>query len=173
MEGKEFYFQLVREGCKKPFFLITPKKYYDTEGCLSDESGVASEALPEGFSELLESHYEFDGNPDAGRQYLLDAGFEEIDFGFNNRVEPVENGDEEYHDEEHEYDDEERDEDDLDSLLNETDSNVSAPTAPGDYSNVATDKLMRHLQMMLKCESFEEAAKIRDELNSRGVTIES
>jgi len=170
MEPKDFYFQLIREG--EPHFLITPKQYYNSEGCLSDESGVADGILPQGFCESAESMYEFVGNIDTGRELLLAAGMEEIDFGFNNRVEPVEGGDEEMVNEE--FDEEERDveEDtnDLDSLLNE-DNNCESSTAPGDYSNVPNDKLIRHLKMMLTCESFEEAAKIRDELTSRGVEI--
>lgn len=195
MEPKDFYFQLIRGA--ETYFLITPKKYYDTEGCLSDESGVADGVVPQGFSESTESTYEFVGNCDTGRELLLAAGMEEIDFGFHNRVEPMETTDEEedYHEEDDEEHDIEEDEDenevennnpppekfiakrvrlddDLDALLNEKED-AEAPATPGDYSNMSSDKLLRHLTMMLKCESFEEAAKIRDELNGRGVPIES
>lgn len=158
MEPKDFYFELSHNA-SGTFFLITPVAYYETEGCLSDKSGVADAVLPKGFYELMESTYEYDGNIEIGRQILLDLGFKEISFGLspgeqsvNSATNPnLENED---------------DDNDLDILLNETPDEPY----PFDYKNVATDKLLRHLKMMVSTDSFEEAAKIRDELNSRTAT---
>jgi hypothetical protein len=160
MEPKDFYFQLVHQASGS-FFLITPKTVYDLDVCLSDESGVADEILPDGFYELTESTYEFDGDLERGRQLLIGLGLKEIDFGFNNPVEPVQGGDEDY-DEEYR----EEDEEDLDELL-KGDPLDKAKTF--DLPNISTDKLLRHHKMMVLTESFEEAAKIRDELHSRGI----
>ena len=170
MKPEDFYFQLVFQAESDPqyFFLVTPKAYYDSEGGLSDESGVADEVMPDGFGELMESHYEYNGNAQVGRQILLAQGFKEIDFGFNNPVEPIQGGDDEedYHEEEADEDDisDKRYEEDIDYLLKNGESK------PFDYKNTSTDKLLRHLKIMLMSDSFEEAAKIRDELISRGVT---
>jgi hypothetical protein len=161
MEAKDFYFELCRKETDS-YFLITPKSYYDKEGCLSDESGIADEALPKGFYELQESMYEYDGTSENGRQLLIDAGMKEISFGLG-PGEPSSPG----MDEEGEYeeDDEDYREDDLDTLLKDDDQ----PNA-FDYKNISSDKLLRHLNVMVSTDAFEEAAKIRDELNSRGIT---
>lgn len=156
MKPQDFYFEL-RKDVSGTFYLITPKNYYDTEGCLSDESGVADDILPAGFSEMAESTYEFTGNSEVGRQLLLDLGMKEISFGLQKgeasmHPEGPMNGEEtpeEYNE--------------LDDLLKEDDSAFNE----FDYKNLSTDKLLRHLQVMINTEAFEEAAKIRDELNSR------
>lgn len=167
MEPKDFYFQLTHQASGS-FFSITPKAVYDLDGCLSDESGVADEVLPEGFYELSESTYEYDGPVETGRQLLIDIGMKEIDFGFNNLVVPMESDEE--HEEFHPRDEEgeEDDEDDLDMLLAE--GIIPNINKEIDYKNTATDKLLRHHKIMVMSESFEKAAEIRDELHSRGVT---
>lgn len=155
MTPQDFYFELCRE-VSGTFYLITPKAYYDREGCLSDESGLADAILPSGFCELAESTYEYNGTPENGRQLLIDLGMKEISFGFqkgepSNKEDTLEDG--EY---QAEYDE-------LDELLKEDDIEYKA----FDYKNLSTDKLLRHMRVMIDTEAFEEAAKIRDELNSR------
>ena len=158
MKPQDFYFELSKNE-DEAFFLITPKAYYDKEGCLSDESGLADEILPSGFCELAESTYEYNGTPENGRQLLIDLGMKEISFGFQ-KGEPSNNEDTLEDGEDHE-DGEEYNE--LDELLKEDDSEYKAY----DYKNLSTDKLLRHMRVMIDTEAFEEAAKIRDELNSR------
>jgi len=167
MEAKDFYFEL--SNCRTSsdiedqwIFAITPKVYYDREGCLSDEEGIASEVLPQDFEEVAESQYEYSGDPQYGRQILIDLGMKEISFGFGPGEQSAEASDD------HDYDDGEEgpDKDELDELLKEGGCDPN----PFDYKNVSTDKLLRHLTMMLSTDSFEEAVKIRDELTSRGVT---
>ena len=158
MKPQDFYFELSKNE-DEAFFLITPKAYYDKEGCLSDESGLADEILPSGFCELAESTYEYNGTPENGRQLLIDLGMKEISFGFQ-KGEPSNNEDTLEDGEDHE-DGEEYNE--LDELLKEDDSEYKA----FDYKNLSTDKLLRHMRVMIDTEAFEEAAKIRDELNSR------
>ena len=170
MKAEDFYFQLIHCPQTEPdyVFLVTPRLYYDSEGCLSDEGGIADEVMPNGFGELMESHYEYNGNAQVGRQILLDAGFVEIDFGFNNPVLPNQPGDDEedYHEEEANEEDysNEKYEQDIDYLLKHGESK------PLSYKDASNEKLLRHLKIMLMSDSFEDAAKIRDELLSRGVT---
>lgn len=290
MEGKEFYYQhVIKEG--KPFFLITPKKYYDTEGALLDVTGAANEILPNGFKEVAPSLFSFTGDAQTGTELLRKQGLIFIDFGFT-AVKPVEGGDDDLDDDAHDdNDDYARDEDededdeeenrhrprpnrdliapqfqrpegqrpavpnhheddiddeddfeerlldeennhppqhnpinpiprvdirnfgfpriepgslpttpptqrqqpaptplnnnspsnlptgttgndDLDSLLSEAKSDPSKPKDKGmDYKNMATAALLRHLQVMLRTESYVEAGKIRDELDSRGHNV--
>lgn len=167
MEGKDFYFQLVKEESGEEYFLITSCEYYDKEGCLDDDSGVPDNILPEGFGEMAEAMYEYDGSANKGREILLSIGMKEINFGFE-KGEPSASGDD-YREEENEMEDEEGEiaerYDDLDTLLNDK----NEPN-PFDYKNVSTDKLLRHRKVMVSTEAYEEAAKIRDELISRGVT---
>jgi hypothetical protein len=166
MEPKDLYFQLVEDVTADPpaYFIITPKKYYDAEGCLSDESGFTEGVLPENFYELAESMFEFDGTPQLGRDILINLGVTEINFGFNNPVEPVQGGDDDY-DEGQEYNGEEDEEgeDELDKLLN----NGASPVNNFDYKNLSTDQLLRHKKVMVDNEDYMEAAKIQKELDSR------
>src|ERR1035437_2804712 len=169
MEPKDFYFQLVLAPQENPpaAFLITLKKYYDAEGVLSDESSIADEIdeiLPEGFGELMESTYEFDGNPQTGREILLNLGMIEIDFGFGQGEIPNEHHDEgEEQNEENEEQDEENEED-LDYLLGKDEL---IKNSSFDYKNLSTDKLLRHKKVMVDNEDYMEAAKIQKELDSR------
>lgn len=291
MEGKEFYYQhVIKEG--KPFFLITPKKYYDTEGALLDVTGAVNEILPNGFKEVAPSLFSFAGDAQTGTELLRKQGMIFIDFGFT-AVKPIEGGDDEFqeddddnydrdedgdeddeddevdnrhhprpnrdliapqfqrpdgqhhdvpHYDEERLDDDEEDDfeqrlldaannppqqnpvnpiprvdirnfgfpriepgslpptppiqrqqpaptplnnnspsnlppattgnDDLDSLLSDAKSDPTKPKDKGmDYKNMATAALLRHLQVMLRTESYVEAGKIRDELNSRGHNV--
>lgn len=166
MEPKELYFQLVEDVTADPpaYFIITPKQYYDAEGCLSDESGFTEGVLPENFYELAESMFEFDGTPQLGRDILLNLGVTEINFGFNNPVEPVRGGDDEdYGDDDGGGEVNNQDLDDLDNLLNNGASQVNN----FDYANLSTDKLLRHKKVMVNNEDYLEAAKIQKELDSR------
>lgn len=161
MEAKDFYFQQSKGPEGETLFYITPKAYYDREGCLSDESGVANSILPVEFGEVMESVYEYEGEPQAGRQILLDLGMQEINFGLDEGEPSVQRDDDEYY-----QDPEDEGEDEITSLLKE-DSNEPHPF---DYKNVSTDMLIRHKKMMIETEAYEEAAKIQEELNSRNVT---
>ena len=154
MEAKDFYFELSRKVSGN-IFLITPKTYYDKEGCLSDESGIADAVVPKGFYELTESIYEYEGTPEQGRELLISLGMKEINFGLEPGEPSAESSD----------DMEFVEEDELDILLN----NGNEPQ-PFDYKNISTDKLIRHLNVMVSTDAYEEAAKIRDELKSRNVT---
>jgi len=164
MEPKDLYFQLVEDVTSDPsaYFLITPKKVYDAEGCLSDESGFAEGVIPESFGELAESMFEFDGTPQLGRDILLNLGVTEINFGFNNAVEPIQGGDEGLEDFEND-DENTEDLDDLDELLK--DDNIVSKNF--DYANLSTDQLLRHKKVMVDNEDYMEAAKIQKELDSR------
>ncbi len=159
MEAKDFYFEVLRQ-VSGTTYLITPKLLYDTEGVLSDESGVADEVLPKGFYELTKSTYQFEGTAEDGRQILLDIGMKEISFGFQPGEPSVNSSNDEGFPGE-EVDEEVEDE--LDILLKDVEPDAF------DYKNISTDKLMRHLSIMISTDAFEEAAKIRDELTSRGV----
>ena len=82
MEGKEFYFQMMTNDDQSVVFLITPKKYYDTEGCLLDVMGAATEVLPNGFTEVQPSFFKYGGRtPDVGKEMLQTKGMTEINFG--------------------------------------------------------------------------------------------
>jgi len=77
LKPEDYYFQLDfnSNGMVDHYFNITPKGYFDLTGALSDLSGVADHVVPNDFYELMESHYEYDGDPQIGRQLLLNAGF--------------------------------------------------------------------------------------------------
>jgi hypothetical protein len=82
MEGKDFYFQMMTNDDKTVVFLITPKKFYDTEGCLLDVEGAAGEILPRGFTEVQPSFFKYAGNtPEIGKEMLSTIGMIEINFG--------------------------------------------------------------------------------------------
>jgi hypothetical protein len=82
MEGKEFYFQMMTNDDQSVVFLITPKKYYDTEGCLLDVMGAVTEVLPNGFTEVQPSFFKYGGRtPDVGKEMLKTIGMSEINFG--------------------------------------------------------------------------------------------
>jgi len=84
-KGKvEFYWQYCeQEDIPRPCFTITPKKYFDATGALSDR-GYGSEDfpegfLPEGFVESQESEYEFNGTREEAEALLrVDPKFEEM-----------------------------------------------------------------------------------------------
>ena len=166
-KASDFYFQLSHNQEEGHFFLITPVSFYDKEGCLSDESGVADEILPPEFNEIAESTYEFDGPPEFGRQLLLNFGMKEIDFQFGagEKSQPPNDDYEIIEDEENQEDDE----NEIENLLYRTPKEDEIN--PFDYKNVSTDKLLRHLNVMISTEAYEEAAKIQTELNSRQTEV--
>lgn len=166
MEARDFYFELVHKASGS-FFLVTTKKYYDAEGVLSDESGVADKVLSADFLEIKASTYEYAGNIEIGRQILLDLGMTEISFGLQQGEPSAKSNDDDYEPGEEDFDDDGDEiirENDIDSLLYSVDKQDEF-----DYKNLSTDKLMRHLNVMVSTDAFEEAAKIRDEINSRNV----
>lgn len=56
-----FYWQYSnQDDLPVPIFVITPKDLFDAEGCLSDEH-FDEEGIPEGFVNVMESTFEFDG----------------------------------------------------------------------------------------------------------------
>jgi hypothetical protein len=162
MEPKDFYFQLVNDR-GDDFFFITPKEYYDREGCLPDDSRMTDRVLPQGFEKTQESIYEFDGNPKLGRDILINLGMVEINFGLT-PGEPVRDEDEGYDEGQDYHKEEEEDENDLDELLKD-DSKVKPKSF--DYANLSTDQLLRHKKVMVDNEDYMEAAKIQKELDSR------
>lgn len=161
-KASDFYFQLSHNQEEEHFFLIVLRSFYDKEGCLSDESGVADEILPPGFGEACESTYEYDGNPELGRQLLLNLGMKEINFGFGA-------GEKSQTPDDQEYNEENPEDDEIDTLLYRDTSQLQIN--PFDYKNVSTDKLLRHLNVMISTEAYEEAAKIQTELNSRQTEV--
>jgi hypothetical protein len=62
-------------------FLITSQQYLKETGFLD----YTHHELPEGFAEITESVFKFDGELSVGRQKLLDAGFVESDKLIDNR----------------------------------------------------------------------------------------
>ena len=50
-------------------FAITPKEFFDAEGCLSDEHFDEDE-IPKGFFNLMESTFEFNGTRAEGEVLL-------------------------------------------------------------------------------------------------------
>lgn len=68
--GTKYYWQRSRHG-DEDVFLITPKEFFDAEGCLDDRHFEAyTDDIPEGFHSLMESTFEFRGNPDEGEKIL-------------------------------------------------------------------------------------------------------
>jgi hypothetical protein len=148
MKPRDFYFQLC-QGDDFPghYFMITPKDYFDSEGALSDESGIADDVVPEGFGELSESTYEYDGDPLEGRRNLLALGFTEIDFGFPGcDAYPGASAD-------------------GGKSLAGSLSWLGHPKGP--YSTHSIEDLTDMLMSAVEDERFEKAAELRDEINSR------
>lgn len=75
-----FYWQYTeQDDLPVPIFAITPKDFFDAERCLSDEH-FDEEGIPKGFSNVMESQFEFDGTHEQA-EALLRANplFEEKD----------------------------------------------------------------------------------------------
>jgi hypothetical protein len=74
-----FYWQYIEQDSPIPAFSITPKDFFDANGCLSDEH-FDEEEIPEGFENVMESTFEFDGTRQQA-EALLRANplFEEKD----------------------------------------------------------------------------------------------
>ena len=76
MSTVKYYYQEEpnMEDYDLPVFAITPKEYFDREGHLSDE-GLGDEGyaeMPEGFHEMEDSIFEFDGTLEDGLKLLAD-----------------------------------------------------------------------------------------------------
>jgi len=125
MEGKEFYYQVMNDSDGKAVFLITPKAFYDTEGCLFDSMGAVNEILPRGFQEYKPSYFSFPGDPAIAKQMLIVLGMTEINFGLTSvkphksteHLNEEDNDDEGYDDDEPDDDEEEEDDDEIDAGL--------------------------------------------------------
>jgi len=76
LESYDFYFQLADETAEDGghYFMITPKAYFDTNGCLFDDH-FSMNIFPPSFESLCESIFRYDGDPQVGRQLLIKAGF--------------------------------------------------------------------------------------------------
>jgi hypothetical protein len=75
-KGSDFYFahaedELIEGGV----YTIVPKKYWDKNKRLLDENQIAADLLPNGFFELSEGMYEYDGKSNEGKELLINAGF--------------------------------------------------------------------------------------------------
>jgi len=168
MKPDEFYFQLCynepTEFSPDHFFTITPKAYFDAEGYLSDESGLADEALPIGFFEVMESTYEYEGDPLDGRNKLLEFGFTEINFNLG-ECEP-------YPGTENAGIYPKKPSGKKPSIKNKA---KAKPQLDWDddmddvskYSTMSNAELTKILIDVVAKEDFESASEIRDELNSR------
>ena len=76
-DPKDYYFRMDLNvgGIDGPYFSITPKSYFDLEGCLlDDELGIDSLLYSNKFYCMTDSAYEYDGDPNTGRNVLLSLG---------------------------------------------------------------------------------------------------
>jgi len=81
----DYYFQLIIPGGfnpteeeEFPVFYITKRIYFDSTGYLDDQCGAHNTPMPSDFGgELMEAVWDYDGDPQVGRQSLLRAGFVE------------------------------------------------------------------------------------------------
>lgn len=78
LNANDYYFQQGHDptGGGLDFFTIVPKQWFDRTGTQLDEEEVVPPALlPNGFYELQEGDYEYDGDQTSGRYLLISAGF--------------------------------------------------------------------------------------------------
>lgn len=74
--GKPGYYWQFWEGEQQmgiggPVFAITPKAYFDENGCLDDSHFEGeTDDIPEGFSNLMESMFEYDGTREQAEAIL-------------------------------------------------------------------------------------------------------
>jgi hypothetical protein len=69
------YFQVDSEGFS---IMVVEKTFWNENQCLSDSGlGVIDDLLPEGFYELSDSIFEYDGDIDEARTKLVAIGLEE------------------------------------------------------------------------------------------------
>jgi hypothetical protein len=74
----DFYFAVCKGEHEDPpvdTFVVVSKNYWKRNKCLDDSGGRADHVLPDGFVEVMESEYEYDGDTEAGREKLLKLGF--------------------------------------------------------------------------------------------------
>lgn len=69
----ELYFAMSDEG----WFLITPKEFWDAHGHMYDQHIECEQLEHAGFYDLDECSWEYDGDPERGREVLLQLGLEE------------------------------------------------------------------------------------------------
>lgn len=78
LQPSDFYFQLDlgSSGYANHYFIINPKGYYDIyKRQMSREITPYVSCIPHGFDEDCETTFTYNGNPQVGRQLLLQAGF--------------------------------------------------------------------------------------------------
>lgn len=79
-DPKDYYFRFDPNvgGSDGPYFSITPKEFFDFEGCLLDnELGIDNLLMSHNFMGLTDSMYEYKGDPVVGRNELLKLGLVE------------------------------------------------------------------------------------------------
>lgn len=74
MRTSDYYFNVLDFGTTCA--VISSRATWDNEGRVDDES-LPDSLVPDGFEELAESQFEFDGSVDEARDRLLAAGFVE------------------------------------------------------------------------------------------------
>ena len=142
-QPSDYYFCLDRGVTDDDlFFLFTSIKYWDEHNCLDDRGNCVDERiLPEGFNELMESVYEFNGDSFKAREELLDLGFvENTNMGSNPFIESEEKV--------------------------RTTSKTKAQIKSG-WQVFTINELEQRLKGAVAREDFEIAAQIRDEIVSR------
>jgi hypothetical protein len=154
MEGKEFYYQVMNDSDGKAVFLITPKAFYDTEGCLFDSMGAVNEILPRGFQEYKPSYFSFPGDPAIAKQMLMVLGMTEINFGLTSvkphksteHLNEEDDDDEGYDDDDDEgdYDDDDEPDDD-----DEVDAGLHGPRVEEQpfYNPIDAEEHEKHEEM--------------------------
>lgn len=73
----DYYFKMNLNTLDGDYFTITPKEVWDNEGCLSDQhfpNPFDNLLNQNDFSCMMESCYEYDGDPLVGRLILLNLG---------------------------------------------------------------------------------------------------
>ena len=194
MKAQDFYFQIgvhpKDEYCPVTF-LITPKAYYDVHTCL-DDSGDEPDNLPEGFSQMSESCFEYNGLPSAGRKKLIDVGAMEYRMFPDNEgaITPIDVAEADRAYSEHQgrgrsYEDmgdgmgeDMPDEEDMEEegmieapvqgAEDEEEENLDEREDVIEYQNRLKENrihnLKEDLRVAIGADAFEEAAKIRDEI---------
>jgi len=70
---EDFYFMVENSG----HAVITPKEYYDQNGCMYDQHLLIDHILPKELGEEMEGAYSFEVSPEEMRDKLLKLGFVE------------------------------------------------------------------------------------------------
>ena len=78
LKPEDFYFQLdiADFGYSDHYFIINPKSFYDTyKRQMDSELTPYTTCIPDGFDEDCDTTFSYNGDPQVGRQLLLQAGF--------------------------------------------------------------------------------------------------